>query len=156
MGQAKCTIQNLEDMLRACIIDFKGNWDKNLPLVKFVYNNCFRSSISMAPYETLYSRCRSPIGWFEVGEPSLLGPELVYKTLEKVHIIRNRLITAHSRQMSYADNRSSNLEFEKYDKVYLKISPMKGVVRFSKKGKLNHRYVGLYEILQRVGKLPMN
>ena len=65
-GQAECTIQNLEDILRACIIDFKGNWDKHLPLVKFSYNNCFRSSISMASYEALYGRrCRFHIGLLE-------------------------------------------------------------------------------------------
>ena len=73
-GQADCTIQTLEDMLREFIIDFKGNWDKHLPLVEFAYNNSFHSSISMARYEALYGRrCRFPIGWFEVGEPSLLG-----------------------------------------------------------------------------------
>ena len=71
-------------MIRACIIDFKGNWDKRLPLVEFGYNNSYHSSISMAAYETLNGRrCRSPIGWFEVGEPSLLGPDFIYKTLEK-------------------------------------------------------------------------
>ena len=79
-------------MLRSCIIDFKENWDKHLPLVEFAYNNSFHSSFSCAPYEALYSRiCRYPIGWFEVGEPSLLGPNLMYKTLENVNIIRNRL-----------------------------------------------------------------
>ena len=84
-------------MLRACLIDFKGNRDKHLPLVEFAYNNSFHSSISMAPYEALYGRrCRSPMGWFKVGKTSLLGPDLIYKTLEKVHIIRNRLQTAYS------------------------------------------------------------
>ena len=77
-------------MLRACIIDINGNWNRHLPFVEFAYNNSFHSSISMAPYEAFYSRrCRSPIGWFEVGEPLLFGPDLIYKTLEKVHIIRN-------------------------------------------------------------------
>ena len=104
-GQEERTIQTLEDMLRECIIDFKGSWDTHLPLVEFAYNNSFYSFISMAPFEVLYGRwCRSPIRWFEVGEPSLLGPELIYKTLEKVHIIRNRLQTAYSRQKSYADH----------------------------------------------------
>ena len=113
--------------------------------MEFAYNNNFHSSIFMAPYEALYGRrSRSPIGWFEVGEPSILGPELIYKTLEKVHIIRNRLQTAYSRQKSYADHRRRNLEFEEGDKVYLKISLMKGVVRFGKKGKLSPRYVGPY------------
>ena len=105
-GQAEHTIQTLEDMLRSCIIYFKGSRYRHLPLVEFSNNNNFHSSISMAPYESLYGRrCRSPIVWFEVGEPSLLGPELIYKTLENVHIIRNQLQTAYSRQRYYADNR---------------------------------------------------
>ena len=74
----------------ANIIDFKGNWNKHLPLVEFAYNNSFRSSISIAPYEAFCGRrIRYPIGWFEVGEPLLLGPDLKYNTLGKVHIIRN-------------------------------------------------------------------
>ena len=108
----------------------------------------------MDPYEALYDRrCRYPIGWFEVGEPSLLDPELIYKTMEKVHIRRTQLQTAYSQQKSYADHRRRDLEFEGYDKVYFKISPMKGVVRFGKKGTLSPRYVGPYEILQMVGKV---
>ena len=96
-GLAERSIQTLEDVLRACVIDFKGSWDKHLPLVEFSYNNSYHSTISMAPFEALYSRrCRSPIGWFEAGESSLFGPELIYNTLEKVHIIRNRLKIAYS------------------------------------------------------------
>ena len=102
----------------------------------------------MAPYEALYGRrCRSLIGWFEVGKPSLLYRYFVYKTLEKVHIIRNRFQTAYSQQKSYADHRRRDLEFQEGEKVYLKISPMKRVVRFGKKGNLSLRYVGRYEIL---------
>ena len=103
--------------------------------MEFAYNNSLHSSISMAPYEALYGRrCRSPIGWFEVGDHLFLCPELIYKTLEKVHIIRNRLQVAYSRQKSNANHMRRDLEFEEGDKVYLKISPMKGVVRFGKKG----------------------
>ena len=108
----------------------------------------------MAPYESLYGRrCRSPIGWFEVGKPSLLYRYFVYKTLEKVHIIRNRFQTAYSQQKSYADHRRRDLEFEEGNKVHLKISPMKGLVRFGTKWKLSPPYVYTYEILQRVGKV---
>ena len=88
-----------------------------------------------------------------MGEPSLLGPYLIYKTLENVHIIRNRLEMAYSRQKTYVDNRRKDMEFLEGDKVYLKISPMKRVVRFVKEGKLSPRYVGPYEILKRVGKV---
>lgn len=77
--QAERTIQTLEDILRACVIDFKGNWDDHLPLIEFAYNNSYHASIQMALYEALYGkRCTSPIGWFEVGEAELIGPDLVY------------------------------------------------------------------------------
>ena len=65
-------------MLRACVIDFQGTWDKFLPLVEFSYNNSFQATIGMAPYEALYGRrCRLPVHWDEVGERKLLGPEIV-------------------------------------------------------------------------------
>ena len=125
--------------------------------MEFAYNNGFHLSISVAPYEALYGRsCRSPIGWFEVGEPSLLVLEFIYKTLEKVHIIRNWLQMAYSRKKSYADHRRRDLEFEEGDKVYLKISPMKGVVRFGKNGKLSPRYVGSFKSCKGLVRLPMN
>ncbi|KAH0778029.1 hypothetical protein KY290_009440 [Solanum tuberosum] len=137
-GQAERTIQTLEDMLRACVIDFKGSWDDHLPLIEFAYNNSYHSSIQMAPYEALYGRrCRSPIGWFEVGEAQLIGPDLVHQAMEKVKVIQERLKTAQSRQKSYTDVRRRALEFEIDDWVYLKVSPMKGVMRFGKKGKLS-------------------
>ena len=105
--------------------------------MEFSYNNS-HSNIFMSLYEALYGmRCRSHIGWFEVGKSSLLSANSIYNTLEKVHIIRNRLQTAYSRQKSYANNRRRDLEFEKGDKVNLKISPMKGVVRFGKKRKVD-------------------
>ena len=138
------TIRILEDTLRACIIDFNGNWHKHFLLMEFAYNNSFLSSIYMALYEDLYGRrCRSSIGWFEVCEASLLCPKLIYKTLEKVHIIRNWLQTPYSRQKSCVDHRRRDLEFEEGHKVYFKISPLKGLVRFGKKGKLIPRYVVL-------------
>ena len=111
-GQAERTIQTLEDLLRACIIDFKGNWDKYLHLMEFAYKNSFHSFISMALYEALYGRrCSYPIGWFEVGETSLLSPDLIDKTLQKVHIIRKWLQMAYSRKKSYVNHRKRNLEF---------------------------------------------
>ena len=82
------------------MIDFKGSWDDHLPLVEFSYNNNnYTSSIGMAPFEALYSRmCRSPVGWFEVGESSILGPEIINEALYKVRVIRDRLTTAYNRQ----------------------------------------------------------
>ena len=125
-------------MLKDCIINFKGNWDEHFPSVEFSYNNSFHAFIPMAPYEALYSsRCRSPIGLFEVGESLLLASDFDYKTLENVHIIRNRLRIAYTQQKYYVDHRKTNLEFEEGYKMYLKISPMKGMVRLVKKGKLS-------------------
>ncbi|XP_049405240.1 uncharacterized protein LOC125868691 [Solanum stenotomum] len=151
-GQAERTIQTLEDMLRACVIDFKGNWDDHLPLIEFVYNNSYHSSIQMAPYEALFGRrYRSPIGWFEVGEAGLIGPDLVHQAMEKVKVIQERLKTAQSHQKSYTDVRRRALEFEVDDWVYLKVSPMKAIMRFGKKGKLSPRYNGPYQISKRIG-----
>ena len=99
----------------------------------------------MAPYEALYGRkCRSPIGRFEVGETTLLGPDLVQQAMEKVKVIQQRLETALSHHKSYADARRRGLEFLVGDWVFLKVSPMKGVMRFGKKGKLSPRYIGPY------------
>ncbi|XP_043701235.1 uncharacterized protein LOC122651765 [Telopea speciosissima] len=106
----------------------------------------------MAPCEALYGRkYRSPIYWSDVGERQLLGPELVQQTLEKVELIQRRMKTAQSCQKSFADVRIRPLEFEEGDKMFLKVEPMKGVTRFGKKGKLTPRYVGPFEILERVG-----
>ena len=98
-GQSERTIQTLEDMLRSCVLQFKGNWDDQLALMEFAYNNSYHSSIGMAPYEALYGKqCRTPLCWSEVGERRLIGPELVQLTAEKIDIIRERLKTAQSRQ----------------------------------------------------------
>ncbi|GJZ40353.1 putative reverse transcriptase domain-containing protein, partial [Tanacetum coccineum] len=133
-GQRERTIQTLEDMLRACAIDFGGNWDTHLPLVEFSYNNSYHSSVKCAPFEALYGRkCRTPIAWAEVGESKLFGPEIVQETTDKIVQIRERLKAARDRQKSYADNRRKPLEFGVGDKVLLKVSPRKGVVRFEVK-----------------------
>ncbi|GKB60746.1 putative reverse transcriptase domain-containing protein, partial [Tanacetum coccineum] len=120
-GQSERTIQTLEDMLRACVMNFGGSWDTHLPLVKFSYNNSYQTSIKCAPFEALYGRkCRPPVIWTEVGESQLIGPELVQETTEKIFQIKKRFITARSRQKSYADKRRKPLEFEVRDRVLLK------------------------------------
>ncbi|GJU83604.1 reverse transcriptase domain-containing protein [Tanacetum coccineum] len=126
-GQSERTIQTLEDMLRACVMDFGGSWDTHLPLIE------------------------SPVIWTEVGESQLIGPEIVQEMTEKIVQYKERLKTARSRQKSYADKRRKPLEFKVGDRVLLKVSPWKGVVRFGKKGKLAPRYVGPFEIVERVG-----
>ena len=151
-GQSERTIQTLEDMLRSCALQFKGGWDSHLPLVEFTYNNSYHSSIGMTPFEALYGRqCRTPLCWDEVGERKLIGPEFIHMTTDKVKVIRTRLKAAQDRQKSYADNRRKDLEFDTGDWVFLKLSPWKGVVRFGRKGKLSPRFIGPYEIIERVG-----
>ncbi|GJR29188.1 putative reverse transcriptase domain-containing protein [Tanacetum coccineum] len=151
-GQSERTIQTLEDMLRACVMDFGGSWDTHLPLVEFSYNNSYHASIMCVPFEALCGRkCRSPMIWTEVGESHLIGPEILQETTEKIFQIKERLKTVRSRQKSYADKRRKPLEFKFGDRVLLKVSPRNGVVRFGKKGKLAPRYVGPFEIVECVG-----
>ncbi|KAL4563303.1 hypothetical protein LXL04_027343 [Taraxacum kok-saghyz] len=161
-GQSERTIQTLEDMLRACVIDFGSSWDTHLPLIEFSYNNSYHTTIKAAPFEALYGRkCRSPVCWAEVGDTqlartqvsdhTLTGPEIIRETTEKIVQIRERMKTARDRQKSYADERRKPLEFQVGDLVLLKVSPWKGMVRFGKRGKLNPRYIGPFEILARIG-----
>ncbi|GJT56560.1 putative reverse transcriptase domain-containing protein [Tanacetum coccineum] len=151
-GQSERTIQTLEDMLRACVIDFGKVWERHLPLVKFSYNNSYHASIKAAPFEALYGRkCRSPVCWAEVGDVQLTGPEIIHETTKKIVQIRQRLQAARDWQRSYANVRRKPLEFQVGDRVMLKVSPQKGVIRFGKQGKLNPRYIGPFKILKRVG-----
>ncbi|KAL0544036.1 hypothetical protein IC582_019147 [Cucumis melo] len=151
-GQSERTIQSLEDMLRACVIQLKGSWDTHLPLMEFAYNNSYQSSIGMAQYEALYSRpCRTPVCWNEVLERKLVGPELVQITTNNIKLIRENPRTAQDRQKSYADKQRRNLEFQVEDQVFLKLSPWRGVIRFRRKGKLSPRYIRPYQITERVG-----
>nr|GFA22708.1 retrotransposon protein, putative, Ty3-gypsy subclass [Tanacetum cinerariifolium] len=108
--------------------------------------------IKAAPFEALYERkCRSPICWNEVGESQLTGLELVRETTEKIVQIKNRLLTARSRQKSYADLKRRLTEFEVGDKVMLKVSPWRGVIRFGKRGKLSPRFIGPFKVIERIG-----
>ena len=150
--QSERAIQTLEDMLRTCVLDIKGSWEENLPLVEFAYNNSYQASIQMAPYEALYGRpCRSLVYWTEVGERSTIGPDLVKDTPKKVDFIRKRLLITQSRQKSYVDKWRRPLEFEVGGHVLLKVMPKRGVVIFGKQGKISPRYIGPFEALERVG-----
>ncbi|KAJ9542418.1 hypothetical protein OSB04_028924 [Centaurea solstitialis] len=153
-GQSERTIQTLEDMLQACLLDFRGSWDTYLPLAEFSYNNSYHSSIGMPPYEMLYGRrYRTPIYWGEVGQRVLRSTWVVQQTTEHIQRIRERLRTAQSRQKSYTDKRRSDLEFQVGDRVLLKVSLWKRVIRFRKRGKLGPRYIGPFTVLARVGKV---
>ncbi|KAJ9553118.1 LOW QUALITY PROTEIN: hypothetical protein OSB04_017163 [Centaurea solstitialis] len=140
--QSERTIQTLEDMLRACMLDFGGSWDTYLPLAKFSYNNILAC---------LLMRCYTEGGveLLFVGERwangELGSTEIIQKKTESIEMIRKRLRTVQSRQKSYADKRRSDLEFSVSDDVLLKVSPWKGVIRFRKRGKLGPRFIGPFK-----------
>ncbi|GJS47429.1 reverse transcriptase domain-containing protein [Tanacetum coccineum] len=118
---------------------------------EFSYNYSYHTSIKAAPFEALYGRkCRSPICWAEVGDSQLTGPEIIHKTTEKIVQIKSRIQAAHDRQKSYVEVRRKPLEFQVGDKVLLKVSPWKGVIRFGKRGKLNPHYIGPFKIIAKV------
>nr|GFB47757.1 putative reverse transcriptase domain-containing protein [Tanacetum cinerariifolium] len=150
-GQSERTIQTLEDMLRACAIDFGKGWVNHLPLVEFSYNNSYHTTIKAVPFEALNGqKCRSPVCWTDVGEAQILGLKLIQQTTEKIVQIKQRMQAARDRQKSYADLKRKPMEFQVGDKVMLKVSPWKGIVRFDKRGKLNPRYVGPFKVLERI------
>jgi transposase InsO family protein len=153
-GQTKRTNQVLEDMLRACVLQHGGSWDKSLPYAEFSYNNSYQASLKMLPFEALYGRkCKTPLYWDQTGERQFFGPELIQEAEEQVHIIRENLRVAQTRQKSYADNRRRPLEFEEGDYVYLKVSPLRGMRRFKVKGKLSPRFIGPFMIFRQVGEM---
>lgn len=163
-GQSERLIRYLEDMLRACALDFNTSWDKQLYLIEFAYNNSYQSSIGMAPYQALYGRkCRSPLffdleDWRWTKQEDLkkrprrgVQPKFVQDAIEDVKLIKQRMKAAQDRQKSYADRRRRDLEFEVGDRVFLKASPRKGFARIGKGGKLSPRYLGPFDVLERIG-----
>jgi hypothetical protein len=117
------------------VLSWKGNWEDHLALAEFAYNNSYHESIKMAPYESLYGwKCISPLCWEVPSERLLVGPDWIQQTHDKVHQIQQNMLTAQSRQKSYADVRRRDLEFAVGDEVLLKVSPTKGIVHFDIKG----------------------
>ena len=105
-GQTERVNQILEDMLRACALDYGSSWDENLPYAEFSYNNSYQASIEMAPFEALYGKkCTTPLLWSGLGERSFFGPDIIQEAEEKVRLIKDRLKIAQSRQKSYADKK---------------------------------------------------
>jgi hypothetical protein len=130
-GQTERVNQILEDMLRACALQYGRSWDKSLSYVEFSYNNSYQESLNMVPFEMLYGcRCRTPLFWSETGERKAFRPDILQKAEKQVHMVRENLRVMQSRQKSYADHRRRELSFEVRDFVYLKVSPMRGLRRF--------------------------
>jgi hypothetical protein len=139
-------------MLRACVMEYPGSWDKNLSWVEFSYNNSYQQSLKISPFEVLYGRrCRTPLNWIEPGEKVTFGPDLVEEAEATVCHIQENLRATKSRQESYANKRYRPMEFAVRDHVYPKVSPVKGMKRFGMKGKLAPHYIGLFSILKKCG-----
>ena len=120
-------------MLQACMINFKGSWDKYVSLLEFAYNNSFHQSIGMALYEALYRRlCRNLVCWDEVSKRSLIGPKIIQDTIEKAEMVKKNLEAAQDRQKSYAYLKRKEIEYAVGDRVFLKVSPWKGEIQFRK------------------------
>ena len=131
--------------MRACVLDYGSSWDDNLPYAEFSYNNSYQASLKMAPFEVLYGRrCRTLLLSDEVGDHQLFGPDLMKESKEKVKLIRDRLKVAQSRQKSYADSKCKETVYEVGDRVYLRVTPLRGVQGFGVKGKLAPHFVGPY------------
>jgi hypothetical protein len=135
-GQTKRVNQILEDMLRACALQYGRSWDKSLPYAEFSYNNSYQESLKMAPFKMLYGRrCRTLLFWNETGERKVFGPDILEEAEKQARMVKENLCVAQSREKSYADHRRRELNFEVGDFVYLKVSPMRVLRRFKVRGK---------------------
>ncbi|KAL1219720.1 hypothetical protein V5N11_001564 [Cardamine amara subsp. amara] len=153
-GQTERTICTIEDLIRLCVLDWSTDWESYLPLVEFSYNNSYHASIDMAPFETLYGRpCRTPFCWTEVRLRSQYDNYLIDNTMEKIKFIQGNMKKAQDRQKSYADRYRREIEFKEGDWVYLKLAATKGKDRFGKVGKIGVRYIGPYQIEEKMGKV---
>jgi hypothetical protein len=136
------------------VMEYSGSWNKNLAWAEFSYNNNYQESLKMTPFKTLYGwQCHTPLNCIELGEKAIFGPDIVIEAEATVRHIQENLKVAKLRQESYANKRRRPLQFEVGDRVYLKVSPMKGVKRFRVKGKLSPRYIGQFPILEKCGKV---
>jgi hypothetical protein len=141
-------------MLRACALQCGRSWDKSLPYDEFSYNNSYKDSLNIAPFEMLYGhRCRTPLFWSQTGEWKGFGPEILQEAEKQVHMVRENLRIAQSRQKSYADDRRRELSFEVGDFVYLRVSPMRGLRHFNVRGKLAPRFIVPFKILDKRGEV---
>jgi RNA recognition motif-containing protein len=141
--------QVLEDMLRACALQYGRSWDKSLLYVEFSDNNNYQEILKMAPFKMLYGRrCRTPIFWNEIGERQVFGPTIIQEIEKQVCLVIENLKVAQSRQKSYTDCRWRELSFKIGNFIYLKVSPMRGLMRFQVRGKLAPRFIEPFKILK--------
>jgi hypothetical protein len=146
--------QILEDMLRACDLQYGRSWDKSLSYAEFSYNNSYQESLKIASFEMLYGhRCQTPLFWNETREQKVFGSDILHEAEKQVHVVRENLRVVQSRQKSYADHRRRELSFEVGDFVYLEVSPMRGLWRFKVRGKLAERFIGPFKVLQKRGEV---
>jgi hypothetical protein len=146
--------QILEDMLRACALQYGMSWDKSLSYAEFSYNNSYQESLKMAPFEMLHGhRCRTMLFWNDTRERKLFGPNILQEAEKQVHMVRENLRIVQSRQKCYTDHRRRELNFEVGDFVYLKVSPMRGLRCFKVQGKLAPRFIGPFKILEKRGEI---
>ena len=149
-GQVERVNQILEDMLRACVISFGKKWEESLPYAEFSYNNSYQASLKMAPFEVLYGRrCRTPLNWSETEERSLFGPDIIQHAEDQVRIIHENLKAAQSRQKSQYDRHHQDMVYQRGEKAYVRVTPMRGAHHFGIKGKLAPRYIGPFIVLER-------
>jgi hypothetical protein len=141
-------------MLRACVMEYPGSWDKNLLWAEFLYNNSYQESLKMALFEVLYGhQCRTPLNWIEPGEKVIFGPDIVEEAEATVSHNQENMRATKSCQKSYANKRRRPLEFAVGDHVYLTVSPMKGMKKFGRKGKLAPHYIRPFLILEKCGSM---
>jgi hypothetical protein len=153
-GQTERVNQILEDMLRACALQYGRSWDKSLSYAEFSYNNSYQESLKMAPFEMLYGqRCRTPLFLNETGERKVFGPDILEEAEKQVRMVKENLRVVQSKQKSYPDHRRRELSFEVGDFIYLKVSPMRGLHDFKVRGKLAPRFIGPFKILEKRGEV---
>jgi hypothetical protein len=153
-GQTKRVNQILEDMLRACALQYRRSWDKSLSYAEFFYNNSYQESLKMAPFKMLYGcRCQILLFWNETREQKVFRPKILQEAEKQVHMVRENLRVAQLRQKSYADQRRRELSFEVGDFLYIKVSPMRGLRHFKVRGKLAPRFIRPFKILEKRGEV---
>jgi hypothetical protein len=153
-GQTGRVNQILEDMLRACALQYGRSWDMSLSYAEFAYNNSYQETLKMAPFEMLYGRrCQTSLFWSETREQKVFGPDIFQEFEKQVRMVRENLQVAQSRQKNYTDHRRRELSFEVRDFVYLKVSPMRGLRCFKVRGKLAPRFIGPFKILEKRGEI---